>query len=70
MSESFVVEANRKVVGVAVRCRGGFRFFASDPVYRRLERRVFRHARSLAFSVGNLERDRLRGRDDHGAALH
>jgi hypothetical protein len=48
VSECFVVEAGRKVIGVAVRFSGGFRFFSSDSAYRELENRTFRHARTIA----------------------
>ena len=37
MSDRFVVEADRRVVGVAVRVPGGFKFFSSDPHYLALE---------------------------------
>lgn len=57
MTKSFLVEGRRKAIGVAVRCRGGYRFFTSDPAYRKLERLVFKRARALAFSVASLERE-------------
>jgi hypothetical protein len=47
MSDRFVVEADRRVVGLAVRVPGGFRFFASDPEFASLEAKTFRKARSL-----------------------
>jgi hypothetical protein len=47
MSVSYVVEADRRVVGVAVQCEKGFRFFASDPQYTSLDRRTFPRARTL-----------------------
>ena len=56
MSNSFVIEVGRRVVGLAVRCRRGFQFFASDPAYRPLERQVFRRARSLAHAVAEFKR--------------
>ena len=47
MSDRFVVEANRQVVGIAVRVPGGFQFFCSNPDYRGLEGTVFPRARSV-----------------------
>lgn len=60
MSDRFVVEADRKVVGVAVRGRGGFKFFSSDPAYRGLENRTFRHAKAVARSVAEITRAQRR----------
>lgn len=56
MSERFVVEADRKVVGVAVRAPGGFKFFSSDAAYLPLEGRTFSRARVLAASVAKITR--------------
>lgn len=56
--ERFVVEADRKVVGVAVRDRGGFRFFASDRNYEDLERTLFPRAKVLANRIAQLARQR------------
>ena len=53
-AERFVVEADRKVVGIAVRDRGGFRFFASDCAYKDLDRTLFPRARTLANQVTKL----------------
>lgn len=58
MSEHFVVEADRRVVGVAVRCAGGFRFFSSDPAYSPLEGRTFRRARAVVNTVAKFARSR------------
>jgi hypothetical protein len=41
MSDRFVVEADRRVVGIAVRVKGGFRFFTADRGFRSLESRTF-----------------------------
>ena len=58
MSDRFVVEADRRVVGVAVRVAGGFRFFSSDPDFFPLEGRTFRKVRALLRRVGQLARSR------------
>ncbi|RYE51827.1 MAG: hypothetical protein EOP21_00335 [Hyphomicrobiales bacterium] len=52
MSDSFVVEANHRTVGVAVRGPGGYKFYASDAAFRPLEQMTFRRARTLAHKVG------------------
>lgn len=61
MTDRFVVEADRKVVGVAVRGPGGYKFFSSDPAYRGLESRTFRHAKAVARSVAEVARAQRRG---------
>jgi hypothetical protein len=50
------VEADRKVVGVAVRAPGGFKFFSSEPAYFALEGHTFPRWRALAHSVSKLAR--------------
>ncbi|RYG88381.1 MAG: hypothetical protein EON59_04605 [Alphaproteobacteria bacterium] len=64
--EKFVVEADKKVVGIAVRVPGGFRFMCSDPYFSSMDRKVFPRARALASSVAEL----ARARRVHAATLH
>lgn len=52
--DRFVVEADKKVVGIAIRVRGGFRFVSSDPDFQSIDRKVFPRARALASSVAEL----------------
>ena len=66
MSDRFVVEADRKVVGVAVRVPGGFRFYASDPDFTALEAKTFRRVRAMFRRVGQLARSRGRARPEWG----
>ena len=47
MSDNFVVQAERRVVGIAVRVPGGFRFYTSDPDFKALETHVFPKAKSI-----------------------
>jgi hypothetical protein len=54
LSDRFVIEADRSVVGVAVRGQGGFRFFTSNPDFKLLEGRTFRRARALRRHVEQL----------------
>lgn len=60
MSDRFVVEADRRVVGVAVRSPGGFKFFSSDPAFSHLEGRTFARAKSLANAVTRIGRSQRR----------
>jgi hypothetical protein len=60
MSDRFVVEADRRVVGVAVRSPGGFKFFSSDPAFAQLEGRIFARARSLTIAVNRIGRAQRR----------
>lgn len=52
----FVVEAGRKVVGLAVRVPGGFEFFSSDSDYRALEGKTFRRGRAIVHRAAQLAR--------------
>ena len=54
VSVCFAVEARHKIVGVAIRCPGGFRVFSSDRSYRKLEQGIFPNARAVARSVARL----------------
>ena len=60
MSDRFVVEAERRVVGLAVRSPGGFKFFSSDRAFSRLEGRIFARARSLENAVARISRSQRR----------
>ena len=65
VSDRFVVEADRRVVGIAVRAPGGYKFFSSDADFDRFEGRTFARARVLANSIAKLNR-RLRRLADAG----
>ena len=56
VSDRFVVEAGRQVVGIAVRAPGGYKFFSSDADYDHLEGRTFARARALANAIAKLNR--------------
>lgn len=60
ISDRFVVEADRKVVGVAVRSPGGFKFFTSDRAFGRLDGRTFARARALTSAVARMSRSQWR----------
>jgi hypothetical protein len=58
MSNAFVVEVDRRVVGMAVRVAGGFRFFSSDPEFFPFERKIFRKGRLIGRRLAELARSR------------
>jgi hypothetical protein len=58
ISERFLIEVDRRVVGVAVRAAGGFRFYASDPDFAALDGKTFARARSVNHRVAQLARRR------------
>lgn len=65
MSSPFVVEKDGRTVGIGLRCRGGFRFFASEPLLRQLDGRVFPRVRALMRAVhskGKAQVERAAGR--------
>ena len=68
--ERFVVEANRKVVGIAVRVRGGFKFFASDAEFAEAEAKVFPRARAMAQRIAAIARRRDTTRKPERTRLH
>jgi hypothetical protein len=67
MSDRFVVEADRRVVGIAVRVKGGFRFFTSDQHFRSLESRTFPRLKAViarATEIARARKRRLAGRSE------
>jgi hypothetical protein len=60
MSDRFVIEADRRVVGVAVRSPGGFKFFSSDRAFGRLNGRTFTRVRALTNAVAKVSRSQWR----------
>ena len=47
MSDRLIVEANRRVVGVAMRVPRGFQFFASDPAFTSPQAKVRRRLKAM-----------------------
>ncbi len=71
MSDRFVVEADRRVVGLAVRVPGGFKFFSSDPDYLSLEGRIFTRAKAMSRDVARIAKKlRLAADRADGPVLH
>jgi hypothetical protein len=54
MSDAFVIETHERTVGIAVRDHDGFRFYASDPDFYRIDNRTFRGLRALRAAVDSL----------------
>jgi hypothetical protein len=54
--DRFLIESDGRVVGVAVRVRGGFMFFSSDPDLRELEAKIFPRAKSIGRRVAEFVR--------------
>ena len=55
MLNNFAIECGRKVVGVAVRVRGGFRFFCSDPRFQSLDLQQFRRLKHLYAGLASID---------------
>jgi hypothetical protein len=53
-NEAYLVEAFGRAAGVAVREKGGFRFFAATRPFYRLDRRLFRRLAALRAAVNGL----------------
>jgi hypothetical protein len=45
MSDTYIIEVRSKAAGIVVRDQGGYRFFAANHDYNRLEGQLFRNAR-------------------------
>lgn len=65
LSDRFVVEADRRTVGVAVRVKGGYRFFASDPLFFSLEGMVFSGAKTMSERVAEIAHGAAPADGDH-----
>ena len=47
INQRFVVQLDRRTVGIAVRVPGGFIFYASDNEFDELDGRIFKRARAI-----------------------
>ena len=47
INQRFVVQLDRRTVGIAVRVLGGFIFYASDDEFDEMEGRIFKRARAI-----------------------
>jgi hypothetical protein len=48
MADAFVIELNHFTAGIAVRERGGYRFYASDDLFLTIDARKFRRVRDVS----------------------
>lgn len=55
-NDRFLIETDGRVVGVAVRVRGGFMFFSSEPDLKELEAKIFPRAKSIGRRVAEFVR--------------
>lgn len=53
-TDAFVIETARHTAGIAVRERGGYRFYASDVLFQPLDNRSFRGLRHLRAAIDRL----------------
>ena len=47
INQRFVVQLDRRTVGIAVRVPGGFIFYASDDEFNEMDGRIFKRARAI-----------------------
>lgn len=56
MSGAFVIEIEDQTAGLVLAEKGGFRFRASDPIFRKLDGRMFAHVRQARAAAAQLWR--------------
>lgn len=54
MDDRFVVEADKKVVGIAVKVPGGYRFYSSDSDFLAMEGTTFPRAKAMAQRIAQI----------------
>lgn len=69
MSTAFVIEVEGQTAGLVLPEKGGFRFRASNPVFRKLEGRLFPHVRQARAAAAALWRKALEVRDSAPAPV-
>ncbi len=47
INQRFVVQLDRRTVGIAVRAAGGFIFYASDDAFDEMDGSIFKRARAI-----------------------
>lgn len=71
MAERFVVEADKRVVGIAVKVPGGYRFYSSDPDFLAMEGTTFPRAKAMAQRVAQIAKLRnMRDIESPPPSLH
>jgi hypothetical protein len=59
-AQRFVVQFDRRTVGIAIRVGGGFIFHASDKNFEKLDGRLFRRARAVEREVSKVGKQQER----------
>jgi len=60
LNQRFVVQLDRRTVGIAVRVPGGFIFYASDDEFDELDGRIFKRARAIEGQLVKVARKQRR----------
>ena len=56
LNQRFVVQLDRRTVGIAVRVPGGFIFYASDDEFDEMDGRIFKRARAIEHQLTKVAR--------------
>jgi hypothetical protein len=70
MSGAFVIEIEDQTAGLVLVEKGGFRFRASDPIFRKLDGRLFSHVRQARAAAAELWRAARVKAAGRAGALH
>lgn len=65
LNQRFVVQLDRRTVGIAVRVPGGFIFYASDDEFDELDGRIFKRARAIERQLVKVARKQRRDGTNH-----
>jgi hypothetical protein len=57
MSGAFVIEIEDRAAGLVLAEKGGFRFRASDPIFRKLDGHLFQHVRQARTAAAQVWRE-------------
>lgn len=60
INQRFVVQLDRRTVGIAVRVPGGFIFYASDDEFDEMDGRIFKRARAIERQLVKVARKQRR----------
>lgn len=60
INQRFVVQLDRRTVGIAVRVPGGFIFYASDDEFNEMDGRIFKRARAIERQLMKVARKQQR----------
>ena len=60
LNQRFVVQLDRRTVGIAVRVLGGFIFYASDDEFDEMDGRIFKRARAIEQQLVKVARKQRR----------